>query len=247
MTDYSVYRPDRRERILYYFASGLLLAGLGLLFYRSFLPVLPLAALSKPLERAYTAYRAKKRQAELLEGFRDALYGISASVAAGRQVPQAIEDAARQSEVSYGPHADITRELQAIADAYRSVHQDALAMLSDLGRRSGLEEIAQFASSASICASCGGDLEDVCLRSAEVLLEKLSFKQEADSLLAQKKLDIAVLGALPLLMLLFLNAVSFDYLSALYTGLAGRVFMTLCLAAMGGAALWSWRILDESL
>ena len=246
MTDYSTYILSRRERTLYYAAACLLLGSLGMLFYRSLLLALPLLGLSVPLERMYTSYRAKKRRLALLEGFRDALYGISAGVAAGRQMPFAIAEAARAVKASHGEGSDIARELEAIAAGYRSVHGDALAMLSDLGKRSGLPEIGQFASSCSICASCGGDLEAISLRSAEVLLGKIALRQETDSLLAQKKLDIAVLGSLPLLMLLFLNLVSSDYLSVLYKGLAGRAIMTLCLAALGGAAWWSWRILDEN-
>ncbi|MCR4804805.1 MAG: type II secretion system F family protein [Clostridia bacterium] len=246
MTDYGTYQPDRKERAMYFAMAFLVSAGLALLFYRSLPFALPLAALSVSLEKVYLAARAKKRRMNLLEGFRDALYGISAAVAAGRQMPQAIEETARQSEIAYGPDADIARELRAIALAYRSMHQDALAMLTDLGRRSGLEEIAQFASSCSICTSCGGDLEDVCLRTAEVLLEKLSFRQEAESLLAQKRLDIALLVGLPLLMLAFLNLASPGYLSALYKGPAGRLLMTACLAAMGGAVLWSFHIVQEN-
>ena len=85
------------------------------------------------------------------------------------------------------------------------------------------------------------------MRSAGLLLDRLSFRGETESLMAQKRLDIALLVSLPLLMLAFLNLVSFDYISVLYETLAGRVRMTLCLLAMGGAVWWSIRIIDIDL
>ncbi|MBQ4004536.1 MAG: type II secretion system F family protein [Firmicutes bacterium] len=247
MTDYAVYSPGEKERIRYYLTACPLLMLLGLLFYRHIAAAAVCAALAVPLERFYRQHMAHERRQRLLEGFRDALYTISASVAAGRSMPAALEDAAMQSEASYGVEADITGELRSIVDSYRSVHGDPAELLTDLGKRSGLAEIALFASSYAICRLCGGDLEDVCLKSASLLLDKLAFRSETDSLMAQKKLDILLLLSLPLLMLVFLNLTAFSYIAVLYTSAAGRLLMSMCLAAIGGALYWSIRIIDVEL
>lgn len=247
MTDYSRYKAGKQERMRYYLCVCPIFALLGILFYRSVLMAAVCACLSVPSERFYVIWQIRRRREALQEGFRDALYTLSASVAAGRSMPSALADAASQSEASYGPDADITRELRSIVETYRSMHGDAAALLQDLGKRSGVLEIAQFASSYSICRQCGGDLEAVCMRSAGLLLDRLSFRRETESLMAQKRLDIALLISLPLLMLAFLNLVSFDYVSILYETLAGRLIMTLCLLAMGGALWWSIRIIDIDL
>lgn len=247
MTDYSCYKPDRAERIRYFLAACPLLMLLGLLFYRSFAAAVLCALASFPMERFYIQNRAQHRRRMLQEGFRDALYTLSASFAAGRSMPAALEDAAMQSEASYGVDADITRELRSIVESYHSVHGDAAEMLTDLGRRSGLAEIALFASSYSICRMCGGDLEDVCMKSAALLLDKLAFRSETESMMAQKKLDILLLLSLPLLMLAFLNLTAFSYIAVLYTTAAGRLLMTGCLAVMGGAVFWSIRMIELEL
>ena len=247
MTDYSCYKAGKQERARYYVGVCPLLALLGILFYRSVLMAAVCACLAFPCERFYTAWQVRRRKNALQEAFRDALYSLSASVAAGRSMPAALADAASASEASYGPDADITRELRSIVETYRSVHGDAAQLLTDLGRRSGIPEIGQFASSYSICRLCGGDLDAVCMRSAGLLLDRLSFRKETESLMAQKRLDILLLVSLPLLMLAFLNLVSFDYISVLYDTLTGRIVMTLCLLAMGGAVWWSIRIIDIEL
>ena len=247
MTDYTEYRPEKGERIRYYLTACPLLMLLGLLFYRHMAAAFACACLARPLERFYLRFRAQERRQKLLEGFRDALYTLSASVAAGRSMPAALQDAAMQSEASYGADADITRELSSIVDSYHAVHGDPAHLLTDLGQRSALPEIALFASSYSICRLCGGDLEDVCLKSAAILLDKLAFQSETESLMAQKKLDILLLVSLPLLMLAFLNLTAFSYIAVLYTTAAGRLLMSACLAAMGGAVFWSIRMIDIEL
>ena len=106
MTDYAVYSPGKRERIRYYLTACPLLMLLGLLFYRHIAAAAVCAALAVPLENFYRQHMAHERRQRLLEGFRDALYPISASVAAGRSMPAALEDAAMQSEASYGVEAN---------------------------------------------------------------------------------------------------------------------------------------------
>ncbi len=237
MIDYRLYSLSGKERRDYYIAACLALAALGFLFYRSSIMSLICTAIAVPCEKLYAKILRERRRARLLEGFRDVLYSISASVAAGRQMPQAIEDCALQMELSYGKEADIAREMSAIAQHYSEMHGDASAMLCDLGERSGIAEISQFAASYRICERSGGDLEEVCLRSANLLLDKIAFAGEVKAIIAQKKLDIGMLVSLPLIILLFLNLTAPDYTAPLYTTISGRLIMTLCLGGIG-FSLW---------
>ena len=241
---YESYPVSRKERAVYYLCAAAGLASLGMLFYRSLIAALLCAVVSIPAERLYMSFRAKGRKEKLLEGFRDTLYTVSGSVAAGRQMPAALKDAEAQARASYGADSDICRELDRICGIYGSAHGDIGEMLSDFGERSGLDEIKQFASSYEICRSNGGDVESVCLQSASILLDKIAFRSEARSVIAQKKLDIALLTAMPVLVLLMLNLVSFSYVAPLYSGLSGRLLMSFCLGGIGLAAYLSLKITE---
>lgn len=247
MTDYSVYRLSNKEKKQYYIASCLVLAAIGVLFYRSIIAAALCCIASRPLEKYYALMMAGRRREKLLEGFRDVLYCISSSVAAGRQMPYALQEAEKEMAVSYGAEADITAELHRINGVYRDAHGDPAELLTDFAERSHLEEIKQFAKSYTICRRSGGNLEDVCLKSCNLLLDKISFKNEVKSLIAQKKLDIGMLVSLPVIILVFLNLVSYEYISILYTTAAGRAIMTLCILAIGGALYWSLKITDIKL
>lgn len=244
LTDYDIYFPSRREKSLYYtFACGILF-GIGWLFYKSFLLSALLCLLSKLFYPMYIDYLKNRRKDRLLEGFRDALYSMSCSFAAGRQMPYALSEAASQLGETYGKDSDISTELDHIVRVYSESHGNLQDLLGDFARRSGLEEIRQFASSFRICAKSGGDIEGVALKCSDLLLEKLSLRSEMKSLTSQKKLDLAVLFSMPLLIVLMLNLTSSDYLSPLYESLAGRIIMSACIAAIGSALYLSIKILD---
>lgn len=241
MTDYHFYKLKRDELIRYYLAACILLALLGLLFYRNLVMAAFCSLAAIPLKRFYADHLKKKRLEKLQEGFKDALYSISGSVAAGRQLPIAIREAAGSVSSAYGEDADITAELKHIAEVYTESHGDAYGLLSDFGYRSGLEEISQFAQSCSICRRCGGDMEAVALKSASLLLDRMELNREIKGLISQKKTDIALLTLMPVAVLGFLNLVSFSYLEPLYTGAQGRIIMSCCLAVIGFALLWCIR------
>jgi len=241
-TDYRVYIMNRKERACYYAAAALLAVFLGVLFYRSILFSLALSLLAIPGEKLWQCRLKGKRQEKMLREFRDVLCSLSSALASGLQLPDALEDAC--SNVCFeSENSDLKRELMSICRSYRSSHAVMAQLLEDLGRRSGLEDIASFAVSCSVCMDCGGDLEAVSLHTAALLLDRMDFARELHAMTAQKKTDIAILTSMPMLVLLFLNLTSSGYIQPLYETLTGRVVMTLALVLIGTALLWSMRMI----
>ena len=227
---------------MYYAVSCACLFLLRLLFYRSAYAGLAACLASFPLERIYQSYAAEKRRETLLRGFKDALYTMSGAVAAGKQMPAALALAGKTAEDSSGKGSDIAAELAHIAERYESTHADIGVMLEDLGRRSGVPEIRQFASAYAACQRCGGDIEDVCLKTAGLLIDRIGVRDEARALISQKKLDVLLLSLMPVAVLAGLNLVGYGYLSVMYETTAGRVVMSFCLALITGALLWGIKI-----
>lgn len=227
---------------MYYLVSCGCLFLLGLLFYRSVYAGLTACLASFPLERIYQSFYAEKRRETLLRGFKDVLYTISGAVSAGRQMPSALAIARKSAEDSFGSESDIALELSHIVDRYEGTHADIGALLEDLGSRSGVPEIGQFASAYAACQRCGGDVEEVCLKTAVLLLGRISVRDETKALISQKKLDVLLLSVMPVAVLAGLNVLGYGYLSVMYETTAGRVVMSLCLALIVCALLWGIRI-----
>ena len=239
--NYNEYVPGINELMLYFGVSSCLLFSAAYLFYRNFVISLFCIVFSLPLLRLYLTFKTSRQKELLLDSFRDVLYSLSASVAAGRQMPMALEDSC------IGLKGDVKDEILAIVTVYNEAHADIGLMLEDLGRRSGLEEIRQFADSYMICKKCGADLESVCLKSASLLLDRIEYGNEVKTLVAQKRLDIALLTAMPVAVLLILNLIAFSYIRVLYETAAGRLVMTLCLLLIVSALIWALKITDLKL
>ena len=242
LTDYSVYRLSLQQAVRYFSVCAAAACVLGLLFYRSLIACAAVFLLSVPLQKTYEDFLAEKRRKKLLSGFMDVLYSVSGAAAAGRQMPSALELAAGALKKSCGEDSDIFKEIDLICRRYRQTHADIGSMLSSFGRRSGVREIAQFASAYRTCQLCGGDLEDVCRKSAQLLIDRISFAEETKSLISQKKIDVVLLTAMPLAVLALLDLLNYSYVAVLYETAAGRVVMTLCLLLIVSALLWGIKI-----
>lgn len=247
MTDYTVYLLSGRERRAYYFTAAALSVVASLLFYRSVLFACAGIPAALSLEKTWASKRGQQRRDVLLDGFRDALYSISTSLSSGRQLPDAVLLAGLQAKEAFGATSDIARELLNIAALYDESHSDIEELLQSFGERSGLEEVRQFADICAICRKTGADLERVALLGAEMILERIHFRREVQTLTAQKRLDTALLVALPVLVLLFLNLSTPAYLSILYKGVAGRFIMTACLATIVGALMLSLHMIEVTM
>ena len=215
---------------------------LGLVFYRSLAAGAAVFVLSVPLKKTFESFLAQQRKEKLLSGFMDVLYTVSGAAAAGKQMPSALELSASSLKRSRGEDSDIYREIDMICRRYRQTHADIGALLTSFGRRSGLKEIAQFASAYRTCQLCGGDLEDVCRKSAELLIDRMSFVQETKMLISQKKIDVVLLTAMPVAVLILLNLLNYGYVAVLYETAAGRMVMTICLLLIISALLWGIKI-----
>ena len=73
-------------------------------------------------------------------------------------------------------------------------------------------------------------------------MDKIDFTREVAAVTAQKRLEVQILIAMPLILLSALKLISPGYLTPLYQGATGTILMSLCLCAMAGAMIWCIRL-----
>ena len=239
--NYSEYEMTDRERVLFYGAGYLAAAGIVFLFYHSLL----LSALSGFLvvrfRTGYETYRARQRMHKLNDQFKDMLYSLSSSIAAGRQMPEALVDAADSLSVMYDPGEPIMLELTHMKRCILENNESDRQLLADFASRSCCEDIINFVQVYNICRNMGGDLEKIIARTTSILTDKMNIEREIRALTAQKKTEGRLIALMPLAMLLILNLLSPSYIVPLYSGLSGRLIMTGCL----GAGLWGLMTMER--
>lgn len=236
MPDYSEYLFKGKELQGFYIRCGTALFAVGFLFYKNLILAAFVALLSLPLKGVFQRYAAEKRREELTAQFRDLLYSLSASVSAGRQLQTAFGEAREQLYICYGGDALLYREVDYMVRSVEESHDSLDALLQDFAVRSKIPEVKQFVHICEICRKTGGNMEQVIGKTAEVLMQKIAARRELEMLTAQKRMEARLLTVMPIAMVLLLNLLSPDYLSALYEGVEGRLVMTAALAGIGLSA-----------
>jgi len=239
--DYSIYEMTDRERTLFFSAGYLAAAALMFLFYRSLILSAACGFLIVKLKPYYSSYRAKERIQKLNIQFKDMLYSLSSSIAAGRQMPQALVEAADSLAVMYGPKEPIMMELNHMKRCIIENNESDRELLADFARRSCCEDINNFVQVYIICRNMGGDLEKIIARTSAILTDKMNIEREIKALTAQKKFEGRLIALMPVAMLVILNLLSPSYIVPLYSGLPGRLLMTGCL----GVGLWGLMMMER--
>ena len=239
--NYAVYEMTERERLLFFAAGYLAAAALIFLFYHSLILSAVSGLLVVKLKPYYETYRARQRMQKLNLQFKDMLYSLSASIAAGRQMAEALVEAADSLSVMYKADEPIMMELNHMKRCIIENNESDRELLADFAARSCCEDIRNFVQVYIICRSMGGDLEKIIARTSAILTDKMNIEREIKAVTAQKKFEGRLIALMPVAMLLILNLLSPSYIVPLYSGLPGRLIMTGCL----GAGLWGLQMMEK--
>lgn len=227
--DYQVYVPEKRERIRYFLISCALAVTTGYLFYGSLIAGILIALLSIPGERIYREYRRKRVLEELRYSFKDLLYSLSSSIGAGRQIPEGLVEAEHNLSRMYQGEKPIMREIRYMNYQIKSVNRDENLLLRDLGRRSGLREIQEFAGVYETCRATGANLSAVVAKTVEMLTDRFNAAREKEKEIRGKMNEARIITFMPFLIIVFLKITSPGYLDPVYEMFLGRIIMSLAL------------------
>lgn len=237
LPDYSVYRLSIVQRILCIIVCGAVFAMIGYLFYHQWIVSIVFAGAAWFTPKLLRRHLLERRRSALSSYFKQALYSLSSSLAAGRSVENGFREAAQDLLMLYPDgENDMIRELNIITTRldYGQPIEEALA---DFSSRANNEDISNFADVFVTCKRTGGDLVEVIRKTSSVIGEKLDIQQDIAVMIAQKKMESNILMATPFIFLLFLNFAAGDFMKPLYESVIGIVMATVCLLALG-ACFW---------
>lgn len=242
--DYSVYRYEWREWLLYTGIGAGVMSVIGWVFYRNGFIVFLAFCLGLLYPGIIKKALAEKRRNVLRVQFKDLLYYLGSSLSAGKSVEQAFVQVVTILKGLYpGKKSDIVRETELILRRLQ-INENIEGILKDFAIRSGIEEIHHFADVFSVCKRTGGNLVEVIRTTAAMISERIEIKQEIETGLAAKKQEQRLLSLSPIAMVIFISAMSGEFLEPLFTTTAGRVVMTVSLCLSGFGLFLSNRIMN---
>lgn len=216
---------------------------LSLFFYRSLL-ALPF------LTPVYLLYRKEKRRTvlknrrkETAMQFKDAILAVSANQKAGYSVENSFRQSYEDMALLYGKESIICRELHGILTGLNN-NLVLEKLLYDFGKRSGVEDIIEFAEVFSAAKRNGGNLTEVIERSVSVIEDKVETEKEIQVLVSAKQMEQKVMNVVPFGILLYINATSKGFFDVLYHNIPGVLIMTACMGIYIAAVLLSKKIVN---
>lgn len=209
---------------------------LAFFFYRSLWAVLPLLPVGVVFYRKIRRNKGDREQEELAMQFRECILAVGALLGAGYSVENGFLECEQDMSLMYGKDSLICRELRVVR---RGLHINISLeeLLTDLGVRSGCEEIIQFAEVFSIAKRSGGNLAEIIRSSADLIGRRAELKREVDTLLSGKKMELNIMELMPFAILAYIGAANPGYFDIFYSNMYGRLIMTGCLVGYLGAYL----------
>lgn len=242
-TDYRTYCFTPKERIHYVLEGIGIIAIFGYFFYRS----LYLTGLLFPFLVFYLKKKketlCKKRKEELNIQFKESLISVNTSVQAGYSLENAVSEAYRDMTIFFGEDSMIAKELFEIK---RGISNNCTLeeMFLDFGRRSGVEDIRNFADILVIAKRSGGNINEIIRTSVTVIEERVAVLQEIQTLTRARKLEQKIMNIIPFGIIFYVEFTSKGFFTVLYHNPAGIVIMTICLLIYVISYLLSEKITD---
>lgn len=241
--DYRKYRLSGKDW-LRFLTIGIAVNGLcAYTFYRN------LAAffLFLPAVFYYPIYKKKdlkkERIRQLTLQFKEGILVLSSFLSAGYSLENSFFMSVKELEVLYGPEGMITREFADIAAGIR-LNRPAEILLADMGRRSGIQDVDQFAQVFAAAKRSGGELTDIISQTAGIIRDKIQVQEEIHTMTAARVFEQKIMNGIPFGIILYIDFTSPGFFQSMYQTWLGRICMTICLGVYMGAVYLAKRILD---
>ena len=241
--DYNTYVFSFKEKIILFLQWSGICGLLAFFFYRSVVAFV-IMMFFYPLFRKWkrNEYK-KKRRWELTLGFKEAIETVAGNLQGGNSVENAFRHAYGDLKPLYGENADIIKELLAIG---RGLDSNLVleGLLLDLGRRSEVTDIMDFADIFAAAKRSGGNLRDIISDTARTIGEKIEMKRELRILISEKQFEQKIMSGIPFFILAYIGVTSPGYFDTLYGNIGGIGLMSGCLCAYVLAIFWGIKITE---
>lgn len=197
--DYHVYTMTLRDRLLAFVigAAGAAIV-MHIFFGNVFVDLLAMVVTGIVAQKIYRKMMIERIKNKLTIQFKDMLDSVTSSISAGKVAQAAFMDAEKDMRLQYGEDSYIFRELHKINIGLCN-NLTIETILSDFGRRSGVEDIESFANVFVIANRQGGNIKTILTETKSILCDKIEIEQEIKTMLGATKNQLNIMMIMPLL------------------------------------------------
>lgn len=205
--------------------------------------------LTLPIMFPYTKYAEeklmKKKKHRLELQFKDAILALGSSLQAGYSLGHAFEEALDLSKVVYGENSMIVSLLEKVVWGQKlNISMDQL--LEEMAEESRLDEVKSFTEVIKVTRRYGGNLPDMIQKLAGVMEDRFAVNAEILSVTSSIRYEAYIMDLIPVAIIWYMNLTGPAFLEVLYTSLAGRLFMGVCMIFYLAAVVWQFHIMESA-
>ena len=167
-----------------------------------------------------------KRKTKLRVQFFDLLEAMSVSMRAGNPVLKALESAREDLSLIYSENSDIITELHIIIGRFNNA-VPLSEVFMDFANRSGLEDIASFASIYATIEGKSSRADEIVREIQQIISDKMEIEMEIDTMMTAAKSEVNIMLFMPLVILGIIGYAGAGFMDAIYTTTAGRIVSTI--------------------
>ena len=228
LINYNVYYLSKRQKILYFSLAFIVGATVAYLFYGGIgkdeygeptvvthvCNSVIMTVVGLVTGKIFLPIRVEqiivKRKKQLRQQFIDLLDSLSASLSAGKNVPNAFQTAKGDLLIQYSPDAYIVQEVSQILSGIDN-NISVESMLVDFGKRSGIKDIVNFGKVFETSYQKGGNLKDIVKNSHEIISSKCQIEMEIETKVASNKNEQNLMCVMPIILISMIKMAGSDF------------------------------------
>lgn len=192
------------------------------------------------LKRRDSLCRSRKQKLE--KEFRDVILSVSANLQAGYSIENAFKESYRDINMLYGEGSLMAGELFLMMRRLRN-NEQLEDIIMDMGIRSDVKDIRDFAEVFKIAKRNGGSLAGMIHNTARIIEGKGEVRREIDTIMSEKRMEQQIMQVMPFGMMLYVSITSPGFFNGLYHTPMGILLMSACLVVYGISCMLAEKIL----
>ncbi len=219
---------SKKEYLKAIFQGILLIFIISYLFYGKFLYAILLSPYLIRYFKSWEKQIIKKKRQEFQEQFKEAIQSLSAALAVGYSVENAMREAWKDLQLIYKKDEKILKEFQYMTRQLE-MNIPVETVLNELSARTNVDDVRLFVTVFTMAKRSGGDMISIIHNAANQIGEKIDVKREINTMMTAKKLEFQIMSIIPMGMICYLKISFPEFMEVLYGNLLGVFIMTICL------------------
>lgn len=199
------------------------------LFYRSFWGLVVFPFVYIIILVYFTNTQKEKRREKVLLEFKEMLGIICIGLRSGHSLENVIEELDNDLK-KIEENAEIMSGIILMKKQLK-IKKTVEDVIGDFAKKYPYEEIESFSYMIGFAKRLGGNYIKNISLAADKLQSRIEVRQEVRTTLAEKQLEMKIMGVMPLAILVYIGITSYEFIAPLYNNLEGVLIMTGCLIA----------------